>query len=200
MLSSESLSVLLEEDAFLLAFLQSFIDFCNGQRQGVGDVAPACGSLQVTPILHPPFVILQEGIIDLDSPDPDRRFRRERDATRLDFAANLLRMAHVLLPLLVDDDYLPSPFLSSVVPHMYLVEPFDETMLNYIVLKTCYISSTASWQPAVQASAGWSDNSNRAHANQGLERDVKDKGLVVPHPISEWHDAGVANIYVARSP
>ena len=59
--------MLLEEDAFLLAFLQSFVDFRNGQRQGVGDVAPACGSLQVTPILHPPFVIPQEGIIDLDS-------------------------------------------------------------------------------------------------------------------------------------
>jgi hypothetical protein len=57
--SLESLSVLLEEDTFLLAFLQMFIDFRNGQRQGVGDVAPARGSLQVTPILHPPFVISQ---------------------------------------------------------------------------------------------------------------------------------------------
>ncbi len=83
---------------------------------------------------------------------------------------------------------------------MYLVEPFDETMLNYIVLENRYISSTASWQPAVQASAGWPDNLNRAHANQRLKRDVKDKGSVVPHPISERHDAGVANIYVPQSP
>ena len=200
MLLSELLSVLLEEDAFLLAFLQSFVDFRNGQRQGVGDVAPACGSLQVAPIIHPPFVVPQEGIIDLDSPDPDRRFRRERDTTRLDFMANLLCVVHVLLPLLVNDDYLPCPFLSSAVPCMYLMEPFNEMMLNYIVLETCYIGSTASWQPAVQALACWSDNSSRAHANQGLKWDVKGKVLVVPHPISEWHDASVANIYVVRSP
>ena len=109
--SLESLSVLLEEDTFLLAFLQSFVDFRNGQRQGVGDVSPACGSLQVAPILHPPFVIPQEGIIDLDSPDPDQSFRRERDTTHLNFTANLLRVAHAFLPLLVDDDYLPCLFL-----------------------------------------------------------------------------------------
>jgi hypothetical protein len=71
MLLSVSHSVLLEENAFHLAFLQSFVDFRNSQRQGVGDVAPACSSLQVAPILHPPFVVPQEGIIDLDSPDLD---------------------------------------------------------------------------------------------------------------------------------
>jgi hypothetical protein len=133
-------------------------------------------------------------MIDLDLPDPDRCLWRERDTTRLDLKANLLRVVHVFLPLLVDNDYLPCPFLSSVLPRMCLMEPFDETMLNYIVLETCYIGSTASWQPAVQASAGWSDNSNVAHANQGLKRDVKDRGSVVSHPISEQHDAGVANI------
>jgi hypothetical protein len=166
MLSLELLSVLLEEDAFLLAFLQSFVDFRNGQRQGVGDVAPACGSLQVAPILHPPFVVPQEGIIDLDLPDPDQRFRREQDTTQFNFTANLLQVVHVFLPLLIDDDYLPCPFLSSVLPRMCFVEPFDERMLNYIILKTRYIGSTASWQPAVQVLAGWSDNSNGAHANQ----------------------------------
>jgi hypothetical protein len=75
-----------------------------------------------------------------------------------------------------------------------LVETFDETMLNYIVFETHYMGSTTSWQPAVQVLAGWSDNSNGAHANQGLKQDVKDKGSVVSHPISEWYDAGVANI------
>jgi hypothetical protein len=112
------LSVLLEEDAFLLAFLQWFVDFCNGQRRGVGDVTPACGSLQVASILHPPLVVPQEGRIYFDLPDPDQCLRRERDTTRLDLAANLLRVAHLFLPLLVNDDYFPCPFLSSVLPRM----------------------------------------------------------------------------------
>ena len=99
-------------------------------------------------------MVPQEGIIDLDPPNPDRCLQRKWYTTRLDLAAYLLRVAHVCFPLLVNGDDLPCSLLCGVPPRVYVMEPLDETMLDDVALETCYISLSASWYPAVQASAG----------------------------------------------
>ncbi len=61
--------------------------------------------------------------------------------------------------------------LSSVVypPRVYVMEPLDETMPDDVALKTCYISLSASWYPAVQASAGQTYYPHGVYSNQGLK-------------------------------
>ncbi len=92
--------------------------------------------------------------------------------------------------------------LSSVVypPHVYVMEPLNETMLDDVALETCYISLSASWYPAVQASAGRMYYLHGVYSNQGLKWDIKDEGTVIAHPIAKWHDACVANVEVLRGP
>ncbi len=85
-------------------------------------------------------------------------------------------------------------------PRVYVMESLDETMLDDVALTTCYISLTASWYPAVQASAGWAYYPHGVYSNQGLERDVEDEGAVIAHPIAKWHDSCVANVEVLRGP
>ena len=85
-------------------------------------------------------------------------------------------------------------------PRVYVMEPLDETMLDDLALKTCYISLSASWYLAVQASAGRTNYPHGVYSNQRLKRDVKDEDAVIAHPIAEWHDACVANIEVVRGP
>ena len=109
---------------------------------------------RVSSVLHSPFVVPQEGIIDLDPPDPDRCLWRKWDTTGLDLAAYLLHMAHVCFPLLNNGDDFPCSLLCGVPPHVYIMEPLDKTMLDDVALETCYVSLSTSWYPPVQASAG----------------------------------------------
>ncbi len=74
--------------------------------------------------------------------------------------------------------------LSAVVypPCVYIMEPLNEMMLDDVAFKTCYISISASWYPAVQASDGQTYYLHGVYSNQGLERDIKDEGAVIAHP------------------
>ena len=89
-------------------------------------------------------MVSQEGIIDLDSPDPDRCLRQKWDTTGLDLVAYLLCVTHVCFPLLVNGDDLPCSLLCGVPSRVYVMEPLDETMLDDVALETCYISISAS--------------------------------------------------------
>ncbi len=69
----------------------------------------------------------------------------KRDPTRFYFAADLLRVAHVCLPLLINDQHFPRSLHSRVLPRVCIVDLFDEAVLNYIFFEAPNKSFAASW-------------------------------------------------------
>jgi hypothetical protein len=62
-------------------------DLLDGEREGIRDVTVSGQSFQVAPVPDSASMELEQGSVDLGSPNPEGCLWRERDATRLDLMA-----------------------------------------------------------------------------------------------------------------
>jgi hypothetical protein len=90
------LSVLPEVFALTNTGLETEEDLLDGEREGVRDVTASGRSFQVALVPDSASMELEQGSVDLGSPNPEGCPWRERDATRLDLTACFLRIVHVL--------------------------------------------------------------------------------------------------------
>jgi hypothetical protein len=101
MLSPVAFSMLLKIITLLLAYLQMQLDIINRELEQGINLTPACRAFQVSLIWYHPCMPLQERPIYLALTDPEQRFQREWDATKLEPLAFLFCMPHTSLPLLI---------------------------------------------------------------------------------------------------
>jgi hypothetical protein len=74
------------------------------------------------------------------------------------------------------------------------VQVFQEAMSHYIGLKAFNVCLATTGEPAVQLAAHGSHYLHWVYTYQQFQRDVKNKGLVIAHPVPKGHHACVADI------
>jgi hypothetical protein len=90
------LSVLSEVFSLANTGLEMEEDLLDGEREGVRDVTASGRLFQVAPFPDSASMELEQGLVDVGSPNPEGCLWREWDVTRLDLTAFFLHIAHVL--------------------------------------------------------------------------------------------------------
>ena len=143
------LPVLAVEQTFLLACLEPEDDFLDRDLQWVVYVALSRCTFEISLVLNLSFVIAEDRVIHLYSPNPNCGFWGEWDAAAFYFPADFLRTFHICFSLFVYLCYLPCSLFVGVCACMCIVESLQQVVLSDVGLEALYVCHAAFGQPAI---------------------------------------------------
>ena len=121
--------------AHLTTRFQPIVNFFDGNREGVNNIALSSRSIEVAPIPNPSGMIVQERLVHLGPTNPQGRLRGERDMAGLKLPALFLCESHVVPQFPVESVEAMSKRTSGGRPVVGKADSLDELMTDYLCLQ-----------------------------------------------------------------
>jgi hypothetical protein len=115
---------------------------------------------------------LDDRVIHLSPPDPDRRFGQIGNTAAFDLPAHFLCVSHVIPPLPDDNVDLRSLLIGGQVAAVDLIESFQKSVLDNVTFQALDVRLATPGHFAVQSSGCRAYNLGWILANQRLHGDV----------------------------